>query len=421
MPHPNGTTQLDARRELVNRLAASAYFNRSARLRNLLLYLTDRVLEEEAGEIHEQEVGHKVFGRPPNYDASSDNIVRVHASTLRKRLEQYFATEGAAEPIVLAIPKGNYAPVFHEPEQRVSVGVEEVPPVRAALDRRLLVGYVVAAISIVIAATVFIRATGRTVQLGAGPESRLLWSQIFRAGRATDLVLDDSAVALYQELTGKPLALSEYFDRSYLRTLAGAAAANLDPQTASKLVLHRQSSYAGTSFLWRVMQMPGTRQQQMNLRFARDYTFRDLRADDAVLVGNASTNPWIQPFEPKLGLRWQYDPAAGTYYPVDTWGGGQAYHPLEVNDGREGYFSVALVGNLGGTGDVLIVSGTGGSALNSGADFLTSETGVAGLRSKLQRNRSDRFPYFEALIRTKGRTTQVRDSSIVLCRPLRSF
>src|SRR5579859_2120430 len=114
MPHTDSGTTIDARRELVNRVASSPYLNRSARLRELLVYLTDRVLEDEADEIHEQEVGHKVFGRPPNYDASVDNIVRVHASTLRKRLDQYFSAEGAVEPITLEIPKRNYAPVFHE-------------------------------------------------------------------------------------------------------------------------------------------------------------------------------------------------------------------------------------------------------------------------------------------------------------------
>src|SRR5581483_11050989 len=87
------------RRLLVERLAASPYINRSARMKDLLLYLTDRVLEDEAAEIHEQEVGHRVFGRPPDYDTGADNIVRVHASMLRKRMDQYFAAEGASEPV----------------------------------------------------------------------------------------------------------------------------------------------------------------------------------------------------------------------------------------------------------------------------------------------------------------------------------
>src|SRR2546421_1320919 len=117
-------------RKLVERVAASRYLAKSARLRDLLVYLSERALEG-TDEIHEQEVGHKVFGRPANYDTGSDNIVRVHASTLRKRLEQYFSEEGATEPLILEIPKGNYAPVFRKRSQPEPVS----PP--PSSDRRV--------------------------------------------------------------------------------------------------------------------------------------------------------------------------------------------------------------------------------------------------------------------------------------------
>src|SRR5215469_12021273 len=107
------------RKLLVERVSSSPQLNRSARLRDMLIYVSSRVLDEEAGEIHEQEVGHKVFGRPANYDTSSDNIVRVHASMLRKRLEQYFAEDGANEPVIVEVPRGNYAPVFRDREVEI--------------------------------------------------------------------------------------------------------------------------------------------------------------------------------------------------------------------------------------------------------------------------------------------------------------
>ncbi|HEV2687863.1 MAG TPA: hypothetical protein VGV35_04890, partial [Bryobacteraceae bacterium] len=69
----------EQRRLLIERVAASRYITKSARLRDLLLYLAERAAEG-SGEIHEQEIGHKVFGRPSDYDTGSDNIVRVHAS-----------------------------------------------------------------------------------------------------------------------------------------------------------------------------------------------------------------------------------------------------------------------------------------------------------------------------------------------------
>lgn len=80
MSQGNEVKVADARSLLVERVAASRHIKRSAGLRDMLLYLTERVLEGEGGESHEQEVGHKVFGRSANYDTSADNIVRVHAS-----------------------------------------------------------------------------------------------------------------------------------------------------------------------------------------------------------------------------------------------------------------------------------------------------------------------------------------------------
>jgi hypothetical protein len=68
--------------------------------------LRDEPKLEESAEIHEQEIGHKVFGRGPDYDTNADNVVRVTASQVRKKLEQYFSLEGASEPVVLEIPKG---------------------------------------------------------------------------------------------------------------------------------------------------------------------------------------------------------------------------------------------------------------------------------------------------------------------------
>src|SRR5713226_8857877 len=121
----------EERKLLIDRITASRHVNRSARLRDLLLYLTNRVLEEDACEIHEQEVGHKVFGRPANYDTGSDNIVRVHASMLRKRLEQYFAEDGAQESVIVEIPKGNYAPLFREREEAAPVIAIPEPAVAA--------------------------------------------------------------------------------------------------------------------------------------------------------------------------------------------------------------------------------------------------------------------------------------------------
>jgi hypothetical protein len=420
MSHANVLKSASERKLLVERVASSRYVSRSARLRDLLLYLTNRVLEEDACEIHEQEVGHKVFGRPANYDTSSDNIVRVHASMLRKRLEQYFEEEGAQESVILEIPKGNYAPRFRDREesaQAIAILEPTVPAPGVRADRWL---WALGLIAVLFAcSTAFLLRRGSPAtgsQDTSRPNVMLFWSQVFHNDLPTDIVMDDAAIALYQELTGRALSLSDYYDRSYLRSLSENTAANLDKQAVSSVALRRQSSFADISFVWRLLRIPGAGQRPSTLRFARDYSFRELKANNAVLIGNSRSNPWVEPFEPKLGIRWTFDKAAAVYDPVDTWAGGKSYGPHSPGDPRESFFSVALLPNLGGTGNVLIISGTGGSAINAGADFLADEASMANLRARLPARADRPFPHFEALIKVKGRSSVPRDAMVLLCR-----
>jgi len=430
MSSGNGVKIADARRLLIERVASSRYVNRSARLRDLLRYLGERVLDDDAGAIHEQEVGHKVFGRPADYDTTSDNIVRVHASMLRKRLEQYFGSEGAHEPLILEIPKGNYALVFRaraEPE----IGFVSSPQVREpTTDWRL--GPLAILCLLLACSTLFLLFRPSPQKSAQSPSSpsptvRLFWSQVFRPDRPTDVVLDDAAVGLYQELTGKSLALSDYFDRDYLRSLPeAAAAAGLNQGAASSIVLRRHSNFADANLLWKLLQLPGVDQRHANLRFARDYSFRELKADNAVLLGNSRSNPWVEPFEAKLGLRWVYDKAAGVYYPMDTRvdtrgdarGGGTSYHAEQSGDAHEGYCAISLASNLGSSGSVVIVTSTGGSAMTACSDFLADEQSISGLRRSLAGAAGQGFPYFEALIKVKGRSASPRDTTVVVSRVL---
>jgi hypothetical protein len=48
--------------------SASEHFRRSPRLRDFLLYVGHQSQKEGCPEIHEQEIGAKVFGRSSSYD-----------------------------------------------------------------------------------------------------------------------------------------------------------------------------------------------------------------------------------------------------------------------------------------------------------------------------------------------------------------
>src|ERR1700733_12874146 len=103
----------DERWALVNRIASSQHLKTPPRLREFLFYVAKCAIREAPEDATEQQIGIRVFGRPPGYNSSEDSIVRTHARLLRQKLTAYFAEEGASEPIVMDVPKGHYLPVFH--------------------------------------------------------------------------------------------------------------------------------------------------------------------------------------------------------------------------------------------------------------------------------------------------------------------
>ncbi|HWR51951.1 MAG TPA: hypothetical protein VN428_12635 [Bryobacteraceae bacterium] len=146
-------TLAEPRWQLVQRVADSLLFRKGPKLRAFLLYVCENAILGRHENLTAQLIGTRVFGRSPQSDMSEDNIVRVEARELRKRLEAYFAGEGREEPVIIEIPKGSYLPVFRhrepaaataEPESVATPVPGDLPAVRANRGRFLIPGLVLA-------------------------------------------------------------------------------------------------------------------------------------------------------------------------------------------------------------------------------------------------------------------------------------
>lgn len=100
------------REELVRRVASSITFEKSPRLRAFFVHVCHCALDNRPEAATEQQIGIRVYDRPPGYNPNEDNIVRSQARLLRMKLEHHFANEGSDEPVVITIPKGRYLPAF---------------------------------------------------------------------------------------------------------------------------------------------------------------------------------------------------------------------------------------------------------------------------------------------------------------------
>src|SRR5438034_8799267 len=96
----------------VDAVLRSTVFVRSPRLARLLKYLCTKYFAGESDQIKEYHIAVEVLDRPVSFDPAQDAIARVEVHRLRKRLREYYETEGADHPLRIVIPIGQYAPAF---------------------------------------------------------------------------------------------------------------------------------------------------------------------------------------------------------------------------------------------------------------------------------------------------------------------
>jgi hypothetical protein len=117
-------------RRALDAIIASEAFARSERLRSFLSYIVENELSGKAAQLKGYTIGIDVFGRPPGFDAGNDPLVRVQAGKLRKLLEQYYETEGAADRLRIRVPLGSYVPEYSaaEDEPETAGKAPHTPP-----------------------------------------------------------------------------------------------------------------------------------------------------------------------------------------------------------------------------------------------------------------------------------------------------
>lgn len=94
------------------KMSASPLFAGGGRVLPLLEYLVDAVAHGTAQRISQGSIARAVFSRGERFDPKIDAIVRVEIGRLRNKLREYYATDGAADAIVIEIPKGRYVPAI---------------------------------------------------------------------------------------------------------------------------------------------------------------------------------------------------------------------------------------------------------------------------------------------------------------------
>jgi adenylate cyclase len=133
-------------RAQLERVLASRCFEQAARSSSFLRFVVEQTLAGQGDRLKGYTIAVEVFGRPPDFDAQTDPLVRVEAGRLRRRLIEYYADEGRDDPVRLDLPRGSYfvvstyhgataAPAAAEPEA-ADLTPAETPAASAAARNR---------------------------------------------------------------------------------------------------------------------------------------------------------------------------------------------------------------------------------------------------------------------------------------------
>jgi hypothetical protein len=398
---------------LLERVAGSAHLKRATRLKELLYYVGQRSLKEGSYEVHEQEIGAKVFGRDANYDTSIDNIVRTNVSDLRKRIEAYFTAEGAHESVIMDIPRGSYLPVFRYrhaeatvSEEAAAVGAnfepaaeaEESP--QAPKNRHWLVTAIVVegAIALLLAAgclTLWMenRAVNRAFYSWEyKPAVATFWTEFLGASPDTDVVMPDTSFAMLESISRKTFSFSDYLSRNYTSALE---APDLSPDTRKALGLiaaRNLGTPSGFKLAQRILALDPLG-KRIHPYYSRDYMPALLKRDNVILIGARIANPWDELFESGMNFTAKTENSVTA---IVNRAPGAGEQQIYARGDSVGYCTVAYLPNPSSDGGIMLIEGTSAEATEAAGDFLLSEEQLSNFLNVMH---AKRFPYFEVLLK----------------------
>lgn len=401
---------------LLERVAASAQLKRAARLQELLFYIGKRYLKDGCDRVHEQEIGAQVFKRPDSYDTNFDNIVRTNVSDLRKRIEAYFQSEGAREPLIVEIPRGGYTPVF-----RFRAAEADSPPQPAAENRALnrdatqpTARPLPAAPRRVWMSAALVSTSALSIALAIGcfvlwnqlstirqslfawqskPSVSQLWNDVFNANPDTDIVISDAGIGMVEALSQKNFQLNEYLNHSYVEEIQSE---NLSPDmhAAVNRVMAWNLASPDEFALSRRLLALDPMGKKLHLYNARNYMPDLIKRDNVILIGARKSNPWDELFDGQLNFITEFDsPRVINLAPAP---GEQSIYP---NTESVSYCVVAYMPKPDRTGVVLLIEGTDAEATEAAGDFLLSEDQLSSFKRLLH---ATKLPYFQVLLKVSS-------------------
>jgi hypothetical protein len=415
-------------------------FKGSKRAQDFLQLVVEHALAGRLDSLRERMLGAEMFGRPVDYDTANDAVVRVKASEVRRRLGRHYDELQSPPALRIALTSGSYVPQFQWAEVENSTILDEAPgPVDSQFDpvivstqpidgegadpavaprrnwRRwllragLLAAYGGALIFLTWFATVRFGVPHQTPK-PADP----LWAALFEINRNTLIVPADTGFNLLEDLTERPIPLSEYVSGSYLELpLTG-----INPHGAKDLHAGRYGSFVDIQIVALFSRLPAYNPQRTLLRFPRDLRVDDLKDANAILLGSVGSNPWASIADSGANFHIVYlqGMEGATIVNSKPQPEEAASYQSHWNEPQHETFAlIAFLPNLGGNGHLLLLQGLDAAGTQAAAEVLFYSSAMAPILQRATRPDGS-LRYFEILVRSTSIDSSSAGTQVIATR-----
>ena len=384
----------------IERLTKSHSLHTSESLCRLLRYLAEHSLDHPGVALKEYQIATEVLGRPTGFDPQTDSTVRVQAGRLRVKLAEYYASEGAGDPIFVEIPKGSYAltfqlrgrPEYSAPQPVAPVVRPDAKPVPAPSTRGWLMAVavllVLLAVSVVTSAVLLSRSRVVPVATRSVPNAYQVFWDHFLTGPQEPLVVFSNG-----SFVGRPETGMRYFNPA-----SDARSFILDHYTGvgEVLAIHQLDT------VFFLLNRP------LRVKRGALFTLDDAKNNDLIFVGSPSENltlldiPGTREFVFK---RLESGPRKGDLAVINVHP--QAGEPADFpatpanQPTVDDYAVIALLPGLDPSRSILILAGNSTFGTQAAVEYVCREDSLKELLARLKVSKPADLKPFEALLHVK--------------------
>ncbi|BDD08809.1 hypothetical protein FUAX_12410 [Fulvitalea axinellae] len=266
----------------LNAILTSQCFSKSVVNKGLLTFLVEESLKGENPTEHR--IAYEVFGKKS--DPDKPHNVRIYVHNLRKKLSEYYASEGKNAEVRLDIPKGAYKVTFHTDRRLALLSIANL-----SAPYILIAGLLLA----IIGGTLWVTAPTQP------SDNLFLWGNLLRSGHPTKIVLGDHYFFRGESPIGGWGAIRHTYVNSdkdldeLVRKQPGLAP---KVKKMSQTFLNQQAPFG----LYKVMGILGGGRIPVDMMYASNMSWHTLKGQNVVFIGSFKTQGILKSVSEAIGI-----------------------------------------------------------------------------------------------------------------------